>query len=80
MSVDRTLRVQGGMAAKRSVLKRPERIALMEESGDFDPENDSPLGLPKTRVKRRKAGGGAGKKTEEPSAEEAAAPVEPETE
>jgi small basic protein (TIGR04137 family) len=48
MSMDRSLKVGGGMAAKRSVMKRSERIAKMITDKKFDPKKDKPLGLPKT--------------------------------
>ena len=51
MSVDRTLHIKSGVSSARNVLKRAERIALMADNGDFDTEEQSPLGLRKTRVK-----------------------------
>jgi len=56
MSLDRTLKVHGGLKGARSVLTRSERIAQLIEEGKFDPETDSPLGLPKLRVRHSKAG------------------------
>lgn len=56
MSLDRTLKVHGGLKGARSVLTRSERIAHLIEEGKFDPETDSPFGLPKLRVRRSKAG------------------------
>ena len=56
MSIDRTLRVHGGMLRTRSVLTRAERITQLAEEGKFDPNSDSPLGLPKVRVRRSKVG------------------------
>ena len=56
MTVDRTLKVHGGLLRARSVLTRAERIARLTEEGKFDPEEDSPLGLPKVRVRHSKAG------------------------
>ena len=38
------------MAAKRSVMKRSERIAKMVTDKKFDTKKDKPLGLPKTLV------------------------------
>ena len=35
---------------------RAERIAQLTEEGKFDPETDSPIGLPKVAVKHSKAG------------------------
>lgn len=56
MSLDRTLKVHGGLKGARSVMTRSERIAHLIEEGKFDPETDSPLGLPKLRVRHSKAG------------------------
>jgi small basic protein (TIGR04137 family) len=50
MSLDRSLKVRGGMATKRSVLKRTERIAKMVADKRFDPKKDKALGIPKTLV------------------------------
>ncbi len=55
MSVDSTLHIKSGIASQRNVLKRAERVAVMIDNGDFDQETSSPIGLPKTRVKARKA-------------------------
>jgi len=65
MSVDRTLHIKSGVASKRNVLKRPERIAVLREEGEFD-DASSPLGLRKTRVRVSKAGT-KGKKEEKPA-------------
>lgn len=75
MSVDRTLHMTLGVASKRNVLKRDERIAIMLEDGRFDP-NTSPLGLPKTRIKHSKAGMKT-KKEEAPAAATAEVPPPP---
>ena len=72
MTMDRTLKVHGGLARARSVLTRAERIARLTEEGKFDPDQDSPLGLPKVRVRQSKAGTKS-KKAEEPTEEQAAA-------
>lgn len=72
MTMDRTLKVHGGLARARSVLTRAERIARLIEEGKFDPDQDSPLGLPKVRVRQSKAGTKS-KKAEEPTEEQAAA-------
>lgn len=70
MSLDRTLKTHGGLKRQRSVLRRDERISHLMEEGEFDPEQDSPLGLPKIKVRRSKAG--TKRKKEEAPAEEAA--------
>ena len=56
MSMDRTLKLHGGLVRGRSVLTRAERIANLTKDGKFDPENDSPFALPKVRVRHSKAG------------------------
>ena len=56
MTMDRTLKVHGGLVRTRSVLTRAERIERLVEEEKFDPESDSPLGLPKVRVRHSKAG------------------------
>jgi small basic protein (TIGR04137 family) len=71
MTMDRTLKVHGGLIRTRSVLSRAERIARLTEEGKFDPEKDSALGLPKTRVRVSKAGTKS-KKAEEVAPEEGA--------
>ena len=70
MTMDRTLKVHGGLVGKRSVLTRAERIARLVEEEKFNPEADSPLGLPKARIRTSKAGTKT-KKAEEPKAAEA---------
>ena len=71
MTIDKSLRVKRGATRNRSVLTRVERIARLTEV-DAWKEGDSPLGLPKVRVrkltmKKKK------KKKEEEGAEVAAA-------
>ena len=56
MTLDRTLKAHGTLARQRSVLTRAERIARMIDEGKFDPQADSPLGLPKTKVRHSRAG------------------------
>ena len=70
MTVDRTLKVSGGLLRARSVLTRAERIAQLIEEGKFNPEDDSALGLPKVRVRHSRAGTKS-KKAEEPKPEAA---------
>ncbi len=70
MSIDRTLKSRGTIGGQRSVLTRPERIAKLIDEGKFDPENDSPFGLPKVRVYRSRAG--AKTKKEDKGTEETA--------
>lgn len=49
MTMDKSLRVQMGLARARGVLTRGERIAKLQE-GDRWSDGRSPLGLPKVRV------------------------------
>ena len=56
MSLDRTLKLKGGLRGSRSVLSRTERIAQLATEGKFDPEKDNPLGLPKVKVRHSRAG------------------------
>lgn len=53
MSLDRSLKAGGTLAAKRSVLSRAERIAKMTADKRFDPKAGKPLGLPKTLVSKK---------------------------
>ena len=75
MSLDRTLKTHGGLAKTRSVLSRAERIARMVDEEKFDMEKDSPLGLPKTKVRHSKAGTKT-RKAEETPAEGEEVPAE----
>ena len=70
MTMDRTLKTHGGLIRSRSVLSRAERIARLIDEGKFDPEADSPLGLPKTKVLHSKVGKKSKKAAEEPVAGE----------
>ena len=67
MSLDRTLKTHGGLRKLRSVLSRSERIARLTDEGKFDPETDSPLGLPKTKLRHSKAGTKTKKAEERPA-------------
>lgn len=49
MSVHRSLKSNGQIAAKRNVLKRYERINQLQEEGRWK-AGDKVLGLPKTKV------------------------------
>ena len=76
MTLDRTLKTTGGMSKVRSVLKRSERIARLRDEGKFS-DDESPLGLAKTKVRHSKAGMKS-KKAEDKAAvatAEGAAPV-----
>ena len=63
--MDRTLKTHGRLHRARSVLTRAERIAKLIEEGKFDPEEDSPLALPKVRVRQSKVGTKTKKAAEE---------------
>ena len=73
MTLDKSLKVKRGANRNRSVMTRVERLARLKEADRWQ-EGDSPLGLPKVRVrkmtiKKKK------KKKEEEGAEGAAAPA-----
>ncbi len=51
MTIDKSLRVKRGATRNRSVLTRVERIAKLQEADRWT-EGDSPLGLPKVRVRK----------------------------
>ena len=51
MTIDKSLRVKRGATRNRSVLTRVERLARLVEA-DVWKEGDSPLGLPKVRVRK----------------------------
>ncbi len=69
MTLDRTLKVHGGLAGTRSVLSRAERIAHLVEEERFDMDDGVPLGLPKVRVRTSRAGTKSKKAAEEVPAE-----------
>lgn len=50
MSLHSSLRVTtGALATKRSVLKRPERIAKLQANSSYDPKKKPVIGLRKTK-------------------------------
>src|SRR6478735_2704657 len=51
MTIDKSLRVKRGATRNRSVLTRVERISRLREADRWT-EGDSPLGLPKVRVRK----------------------------
>jgi small basic protein (TIGR04137 family) len=51
MTIDKSLRVKRGATRNRSVLTRVERIQRLREADRWK-EGDSPLGLPKVRVRK----------------------------
>lgn len=72
MTIDKSLRVKRGATRNRSVLTRVERIARLQEADRWK-EGDSPLGLPKVRVRKLTMKKKKKKKEEEEGAEGAAA-------
>ncbi len=73
MTLDKSLKVKRGANRNRSVLTRVERLERLKEADRWK-DGDSPLGIPKVRVrkmtiKKKK------KKKEEEGAEGAAAPA-----
>ncbi len=64
MSIDKSLKKPSGMIRARNVLKRGERIAVLQEQ-DRWVEGRSPLGLPKVRIKKVAAGKKKKKKKED---------------
>jgi small basic protein (TIGR04137 family) len=57
MSIHSSLRGVDTLVGQRSVLTRMERIEKLAKDGKFDPEADSPYGLPKVRTKFKVVGG-----------------------
>jgi small basic protein (TIGR04137 family) len=53
MSIHSSLRGVNTLVGQRSVLTRTERLERLKKEGRFDPETDSPQGLPKVRTKFR---------------------------
>jgi small basic protein (TIGR04137 family) len=51
MTIDKSLRVKRGATRNRSVMTRVERIGRLREADRWK-EGDSPLGLPKVRVRK----------------------------
>jgi small basic protein (TIGR04137 family) len=72
MTMDKSLRVRRGMIKSRSVLRRAERIARLQESDRWN-DGSSPLGLPKVRVFKLAVKKKKKKKEEEGAEGEAAA-------
>ena len=49
MTIDKSLRVRGGMIRQRNVLTRAERLAKLQAADRWS-DGDSVMGLPKVRV------------------------------
>ena len=78
MSIDRSLKSRNALSRHRNVLKRSERLEILEDDGKWSEEQDELLGLPK--VSHRKSATGKKTKKEkdetETTTEEAAAATE----
>jgi len=53
MSIHSSLHGADSLIGERSVLTRIERIEQLQKEERFDPESESPYGLPKVRTKFR---------------------------
>jgi small basic protein (TIGR04137 family) len=72
MTIDKSLRVKRGSTRNRSVMTRVERIQRLREADSWK-EGDSPLGLPKVRVRKLTMKKKKKKKEEEEGAAEGGA-------
>ncbi|MGB1124163.1 MAG: small basic protein [Phycisphaeraceae bacterium] len=70
MSLDSSLKVGGGLAGHRNVLTRAERIAKLQELGEFKDEESNALGLRKVGNRKVVAGGKSKKKKKDEEATE----------
>ncbi|MEM6855449.1 MAG: small basic protein [Planctomycetota bacterium] len=64
MSLDASLKSGGGLSRHRNVLTRAERVAKLAEAGEFDQENDNPLGIRKVGNRKLVTGKSSKKKKE----------------
>jgi small basic protein (TIGR04137 family) len=74
MTLDKSLKVKRGANRNRSVMTRVERLERLKEVDRWK-EGDSPLGLPKVRVRKMTLKKKKKKKEEEGAAEGGAAPA-----
>ena len=72
MSLDKSLKIAGGLQRHRNVLSRAERINILQDEDRWD-ESKSVFGLPK--VKHRKSAAGHKAKAKQAQAAEAEAPT-----
>ena len=72
MTLDKSLKVKRGANRNRSVMTRVERLARLKETDRWK-EGDSPLGLPKVRVRKMTIKKKKKKKEEEGAAAEGGA-------
>lgn len=76
MTIDKSLRRKGRLARARSVLKRDERIAVLESEERWQ-SGRSPLGLPKVRIAKTALSKKKKKKAKEEADTTAAAEATP---
>lgn len=62
MSLDPSLKTAASLAKHRNVLTRAERVSRLLKQEKYNPEKDSPLGLPKVGNRKVVAGKKAKKK------------------
>ncbi len=74
MSIDQSLKTKGATARHRNVLRRPERIAKLQEEGRWSDET-SPFGLVKVAHRKVKVGGKTKKKDQAEATEEEKKPA-----
>lgn len=65
MSVDRSLKISGGLARHRNVLTRAERLERLTKEERWSEDENSVFGLPKVGNRNIKVGKKVKKKTEE---------------
>ena len=70
MSLDSSLKVGGGLAGHRNVLTRAERIAKLQQAGEFKDGESNALGLRKVGNRKVVAGGKTKKKKKDEEATE----------
>jgi len=63
--MDRSLKTKGSLARHRNVLKRSERIKILEDQEKFKPGDESPFGLQKVAHRKASVGTKTKKKTQE---------------
>lgn len=61
MSLDASLKSGGGLSRHRNVLTRAERVAQLAAKGEFNMDNDSPLGIRKVANRKLVTGKSAKK-------------------
>ncbi len=83
MSMHRSLKTKpSALNQHRNVLTRAERLRMLMEAESFDPESDSPIGLPKvanrkTAKKKKEAKAEGEEKIEETEGTEGEAAADP---